>query len=196
MAESARGREFTPLTDFPGIESDAAISPNGRFVAFVSDWDGPSDVSADPGRYRALPQSHPGYRRRSGEQGFGAQPRVHRRRRGDPAAGDHRATDAAHAASRRRTAAVSRRRRVTQRGPLTELASSIRPTPTAIRSSSQIATAATPPRFSSWTTITDPSGVRWPVDLSSCTARVANPTPEVWRVRTSGGQAEVMAAEG
>jgi serine/threonine protein kinase/Tol biopolymer transport system component len=35
---------FTRLTDFDGTEIDAAISPDGRFVAFVSDRDGPFDV--------------------------------------------------------------------------------------------------------------------------------------------------------
>jgi Tol biopolymer transport system component len=35
---------FVPLTDFDGIEQAAAISPDGRFVAFLSDRDGPMDV--------------------------------------------------------------------------------------------------------------------------------------------------------
>ena len=35
---------FLPLTDFDGIERAAAISRDGRFVAFVSDRDGPMDV--------------------------------------------------------------------------------------------------------------------------------------------------------
>jgi Tol biopolymer transport system component len=35
---------FTRVTDFPGDELDAAISPDGRFVAFVSDRDGRFDV--------------------------------------------------------------------------------------------------------------------------------------------------------
>ena len=35
---------FTRLTDFAGDELDAAISPDGRFVAFVSDRDGQFDV--------------------------------------------------------------------------------------------------------------------------------------------------------
>lgn len=36
--------QFTRLTDFDGAELDAAISPDGRFVAFVSDRDGPFQV--------------------------------------------------------------------------------------------------------------------------------------------------------
>jgi Tol biopolymer transport system component len=36
--------KLTKLTDFPGDEFDAAVSPDGRFVAFVSDRDGPYDV--------------------------------------------------------------------------------------------------------------------------------------------------------
>ncbi len=36
------GAKFTKLTDFGGL--DAAISPDGRFVAFVSDRDGPFDI--------------------------------------------------------------------------------------------------------------------------------------------------------
>jgi serine/threonine protein kinase/Tol biopolymer transport system component len=36
--------QFTRLTDFPGTELDAAISPDGKFVAFLSDRDGPFQV--------------------------------------------------------------------------------------------------------------------------------------------------------
>src|SRR5262249_52645304 len=36
--------QFTPLTDFPGSEWDAAISPDGNFVAFLADRDGPFDI--------------------------------------------------------------------------------------------------------------------------------------------------------
>ena len=36
--------QFTRFTDFPGSESDAAISFDGRFVVFVSDHDGTPDV--------------------------------------------------------------------------------------------------------------------------------------------------------
>jgi Tol biopolymer transport system component len=35
---------FTRLTDFEGAEHDAAISPDGKFVAFRADRDGPFDV--------------------------------------------------------------------------------------------------------------------------------------------------------
>ena len=35
---------FTRLTDWEGVERDAAISPDGKFVAFVSDRDGPFDI--------------------------------------------------------------------------------------------------------------------------------------------------------
>jgi Tol biopolymer transport system component len=38
------GARFTRLTDFPGDEFEGALSPDGRFVAFVSDRDGPFDV--------------------------------------------------------------------------------------------------------------------------------------------------------
>lgn len=36
--------KFTRFTDFDGAEADAAISPDGRFVAFLSDRDGPFDI--------------------------------------------------------------------------------------------------------------------------------------------------------
>ncbi|HYR91899.1 MAG TPA: protein kinase [Terriglobia bacterium] len=38
--------QFTPLTDFPESERSAAISRDGKFVAFISDRDGPFDVWA------------------------------------------------------------------------------------------------------------------------------------------------------
>lgn len=38
------GADFTPVTDFIGSEEHAAISPDGRFVAFVADRDGTWDV--------------------------------------------------------------------------------------------------------------------------------------------------------
>jgi Tol biopolymer transport system component len=36
--------KFARFTDFEGIERDAAISPDGKFVAFVSDHEGPLDI--------------------------------------------------------------------------------------------------------------------------------------------------------
>lgn len=38
------GATFTRLTDFEGVETDAVISPDGNFVAFISDRAGPLDV--------------------------------------------------------------------------------------------------------------------------------------------------------
>ena len=55
---------FTRLTDFPGAERDAAMSPDGKFVAFRSDRDGPFDVfvgQTGTGRFVNLTQ---GQRRR------------------------------------------------------------------------------------------------------------------------------------
>ena len=41
---SLAGARFSKMTDFDGSEVGAAISPDGRFVAFVSNRDGPLDV--------------------------------------------------------------------------------------------------------------------------------------------------------
>jgi len=41
-ANRSKKAHFTRVTDFESVE--AAISPDGRFVAFVSDHDGPFDV--------------------------------------------------------------------------------------------------------------------------------------------------------
>ena len=38
------GAKFTRITDFPGAEMEAEISPDGRFLAFLSDRDGPFDI--------------------------------------------------------------------------------------------------------------------------------------------------------
>ena len=46
--------QFTRFTDFPGTELDAAISPDGRFVAFVADREGHYDIwlsQVGSGRY-------------------------------------------------------------------------------------------------------------------------------------------------
>jgi Tol biopolymer transport system component len=50
---------FTRFTDFPGDEIEAAISPDGKFVAFLSDRDGPFDLflsQAGTGRFTNLTQ--------------------------------------------------------------------------------------------------------------------------------------------
>jgi serine/threonine protein kinase/Tol biopolymer transport system component len=44
LANPLANAEFTRFTDFEGFENDAAISRDGRFVAFRSDRDGPVDV--------------------------------------------------------------------------------------------------------------------------------------------------------
>jgi serine/threonine protein kinase/Tol biopolymer transport system component len=52
---------YTRLTDFPGAERDAAMSPDGSFVAFRSDRDGPFDVflgQTGTGRFVNLTQGH------------------------------------------------------------------------------------------------------------------------------------------
>src|SRR4029453_13962929 len=38
------GARYTRLTDWEGVEVGAAISPDGKFVAFLSDRDGPFDI--------------------------------------------------------------------------------------------------------------------------------------------------------
>jgi Tol biopolymer transport system component/predicted Ser/Thr protein kinase len=51
--------QFTRFTDFPGSEGDAAISPDGKFVAFLSDREGPFDVwlsQVGTGRFANLTQ--------------------------------------------------------------------------------------------------------------------------------------------
>ena len=44
VANPLADAKFTRFTDFGGINRDAAISPDGKFVAFVSNRDGPMDV--------------------------------------------------------------------------------------------------------------------------------------------------------
>ena len=49
--------QFTRFTDFPGTELDAAISPDGRFVAFLADREGHYDIwlsQVGSGRYLNL----------------------------------------------------------------------------------------------------------------------------------------------
>ena len=51
--------QFTRFTDFPGDETSAAISPDGKFVAFLSDRDGPFDLfvsQVGTGRFTNLTQ--------------------------------------------------------------------------------------------------------------------------------------------
>jgi len=54
------GARFTRVTDFDGAEFDAAISPDGRFVAFVSDIAGPFEIlvgQIGAGRFTRLASS-------------------------------------------------------------------------------------------------------------------------------------------
>jgi Tol biopolymer transport system component/predicted Ser/Thr protein kinase len=46
QANPLANARFTRLTDFDGVEKDAAISPDGRFVAFLSNRSGPLDIWA------------------------------------------------------------------------------------------------------------------------------------------------------
>jgi serine/threonine protein kinase/Tol biopolymer transport system component len=55
--------KFTRLTDFEGAELEAEISPDGRFVAFLSDRDGPFDIfltQVGTGRFLNLTQGRQG----------------------------------------------------------------------------------------------------------------------------------------
>jgi serine/threonine protein kinase/Tol biopolymer transport system component len=59
MGSPLAGAQFTRLTDFPGSESDAAISSDGKFVVFVSDHGGTADVwlsQLGTGRFTNLTQ--------------------------------------------------------------------------------------------------------------------------------------------
>ena len=51
------GARFTRLTDWEGSELDAAISSDGKFVAFISDRAGPFDAWVIAGGQRRAPQS-------------------------------------------------------------------------------------------------------------------------------------------
>jgi Tol biopolymer transport system component len=70
------GATFTRLTDFDGAEHDAALSPDGKFVAFRSDRDGPFDVwlgQVGSGRFVNLTRGTDDERRtRTGSIGFSA----------------------------------------------------------------------------------------------------------------------------
>ena len=54
--------QFTRITDFPGTETLASISPDGRFVAFLSDRDGPTHIwltQVGSGRFSDLTRAMP-----------------------------------------------------------------------------------------------------------------------------------------
>jgi Tol biopolymer transport system component len=84
--------KFTRLTDFRGAEGDAALSPDGRFAAFLSDRDGQLDVwlnqvgsgrfvNLTQGRYVVgrLPLRNLGFSGDGSEIWFGGAPRVRMR---------------------------------------------------------------------------------------------------------------------
>ena len=55
---------FTRVTDFPGTETQAAISPDGRFIAFLSDRDGPMHLwlnQVGTGRFSNLTKDLPAF---------------------------------------------------------------------------------------------------------------------------------------
>ena len=56
--------QFTRITDFPGTETHASISPDGRFVAFLSDRDGPMHIwltQVGSGRFTDLTKDMPSF---------------------------------------------------------------------------------------------------------------------------------------
>ena len=58
-----RARTFTPLTNWEGAEEGAEISPDGRFVAFLSDRDGEFDIwlsQVGTGHFANLTREIPG----------------------------------------------------------------------------------------------------------------------------------------
>src|SRR5581483_11841206 len=62
-ANPLTGAKFTRITDFPGAELEAEISPDGRFIAFLSDRDGPFDIfltQPGTGRFTNLTQGRYG----------------------------------------------------------------------------------------------------------------------------------------
>ena len=75
------GATFTPLTAFDGTEMDAAISPDGNWVAFLADADGPFHIwltqVGTNGFHNLTPgdddQSNPGLLRSVGFSGDGSQ---------------------------------------------------------------------------------------------------------------------------
>ena len=74
------GAQITPVTDFEGSEQDAAISPDGRFITFLADRDGPFHVwlsQVGTGGFRNLTpgvvdQRNPGLLRSAGFSADGA----------------------------------------------------------------------------------------------------------------------------
>jgi Tol biopolymer transport system component len=86
LGQSASGNNplanarFTRFTDFEGAENDATVSADGRFVAFISDRDGPFDVwlgQVGSGAFRNLTQGNdhelPAPVRSAGFSGDGSQ---------------------------------------------------------------------------------------------------------------------------
>jgi Tol biopolymer transport system component len=75
------GATFTPLTAFDGTEMDAAISPDGSWVGFLADVDGPFHIwltQVGTGRFHNLTpgdddQSNPGLLRSVGFSGDGSE---------------------------------------------------------------------------------------------------------------------------
>ena len=98
---------FKYLTSFPGTESDAAISPDGRFVAFLADRDGKFEVfltQIETGTPTPLTKGNGDESPRRGGAGGAASPS---RRTASELAVSGSPTGTAGAADRRRAAAVS-----------------------------------------------------------------------------------------